>query len=168
MYMLMDLEGDALTMVMPAQQMFMRTDLKQMEQQMGSSSRAPQPPPKFTRTGRTETIAGHDCEHVVFEMDGGKQLDVCAAKGLGFFGGPAGGGMMGGGRGGARIPAAYQQLVKEFKEGFFPLRMEMVEGTQRTQVFLVKKIERQALDAGLFEVPAGFQEMTMPGMPGRP
>jgi len=73
-----------------------------------------------------------------------------------------------GGRGapGGGIPAGYEQLVTEFKDGFFPLRIELVEGDKRTQFLLVKKIEPQSLEASLFEPPAGFQEMKMPAMPG--
>ena len=165
MAMIMDYDAGAILTLMPAQRMYMRMDLKQMEQTMRSMTQTTETagPPKYTRTGRRETIAGVSCEHFLFEAKEGKQMDVCAAKGMGFFGG--GGGM---GRRGAGVPGGYEQMMKEFKEGFFPLRMEMIEGTTRTQFMVVKTIERQQVDAGQFEVPAGFSEMKMPTTPGGP
>lgn len=167
--MIMDYRAGNITTLMTSQKMYMKMDLKQMEQQMRAMGGAPgtAEAPKYTRTGRRETIAGQSCEHVLFDNKDGKQMDICAAQGLGFFGGAGGG--MGGGRGGAGIPGGLDQLMKDFKDGFFPLRMEMVEGTTRRQVLLVTKIERQPVEASLFTVPAGYTEMQMPpGMPGRP
>ena len=166
MAMIMDYAGGSITTLMMSQKMYMKMDMKQMDQQMRAMAGTPDAAaaPKYTRTGRRETIAGQSCEHVLFDSKDGKQMDICAAQGLGFFGGAGG---PGGGRG-AGIPGGIDQLMKDFKEGFFPLRMEMVEGTTRRQVLLVTKIERQAVDAALFTVPAGFAEMQMPAMPGRP
>jgi hypothetical protein len=77
--------------------------------------------------------------------------------------GPGGGPM-------SRGPAMpnYADLMREFKDGFFPLKIEMVEGTKRTPFLLVKTIEPQRVDAALLAVPEGFQEMSMPAMPGMP
>jgi hypothetical protein len=159
MYMIMDSDAQTVTSVIPSQRMFMRMDLNMA----GMANDASEPAPKITRTGRRETIAGHACEHVLFDTPDGDQMDICAARGLGFFmsgrGGPFGGGA---------VPAGYEQLMKEFKEGFFPLRIETVEDGKRTTMMLVKTIETQKLAATEFEPPAGFQEMKMPGMPGRP
>ena len=161
--MIMDYSAGTITTLMTAQRMYMKMDMKQMEQQMRAmaGADAPTEAPKYTRTGKRETIAGTSCEHVVFDGKDGTQLDVCAAKGLGFFGGSQGGGR------GAGIPG-YDQVMKDFKDGFFPLKMEQVEGTSRRQVFIVTNVERQAVDASLFTVPAGYSEMSMPAMPGRP
>lgn len=165
-YMIMDGEAGAMISVMPSQKMYMRMDLRQAAQSMQGMGgpRTPAAPPKISHTGRHETIAGHDCEHIVFESERAN-MDICAAKGMGFFTG-GGGGPMGRGRGGAGVPAGYEELMREFKDGFFPLRMEMVEGTKRTEVMLVKSIEPQRLDASLFVPPADYAEMKMPGMPG--
>lgn len=164
MTMIMDYQGGAIVTLMPGQRMFMRMDVKQIERAMRSASDTAGPP-KYTRTGRRETIAGVGCEHILFEAKQGKQMDVCAAQGMGFFGG--GGGM---GSRGPGVPAGYEQMMREFKDGFFPLKMEMIEGTKRTQIMLVKTVERQRVDAAQFEVPAGFTEMKMPAVPpgGRP
>lgn len=162
MTMIMDYQAGQITTLMPAQQMYMRMDMKQMEQMARSMGQTGTDAPKFTRTGKRETIAGISCEHILMELKDGKQMDVCAASGMGYFG--AGGGAPGG-RGGPGLPAGYEQLMREFQDGFFPLRMESIEGTKRTQMMLVKSVERQRVDPALFEVPAGFQEMKMPGRP---
>lgn len=164
MAMIMDYQGGAILTLMPAQRMYMRMDMKQMERTMRSMTQSTDSAgtPKYTRTGKRETIAGISCEHILFEPKDGKQMDVCAAKGMGFFGG--GGGM--GRRGGPGLPAGYEQLMREFKDGFFPLKMEMIEGTKRTQIMVVKTVERQRVDAAQFAVPAGFSEMQVPTLPG--
>jgi hypothetical protein len=164
MAMIMDYQAGAMTTLIIPQKMYMKMDLRQAAAQMrGLAGTADTTPPKITRTGRHETIAGVACEHILFETASGQQSDVCAAKGMGFFGG---GGAMRGGRG-AGVPADVDRLMREFRDGFFPLKIESVSGTTRTQALLVTKIERQALDAALFAVPADFTEMPM-GMPGVP
>jgi hypothetical protein len=146
--------------------MYMRMDMRAAAEQMGSMGHTPAAPPKITRTGKHETIAGKDCEHVLMESEKGT-VDICAAKGMGYFTTPGSGGPMGRGRSGPGIPAGYDALMKEFKDGFFPLRVESVEGDKRTLVLLVKTIAPSPLDASLFVPPADFQEMKMPmGMPG--
>ncbi len=166
MAMLMDYQGGAITTLMPSQKMYMKMDLRQAAAQLrGMSGATDTTPPKVTRTGRRETIAGVSCEHILFETANGTQTDVCAAKGMGFFGG---GGSMGGGAA-AGVPADMHRLMRDFSDGFFPLKVEGVKGTTRTTVLLVTKVEPQALDASLFEVPKDFTEMQMPGgMPGMP
>jgi len=161
MAMIMDYAGGTLTMLMPAQKMYMKKTLKEAEEMMrGMSGAATVEVPTTKRTGKRETIAGVSCEHVLFVTKDGSQTDVCSASGMGFFGG-------GGGRT-AGIPAAADQLRKDFKDGFFPLKIESVEGTNRITRMEVKTIQKQAVDTKLFEVPADYMEMNMPGMPGRP
>ena len=162
MAMIMDYTGGTITMLMPQQKMYNKKSLKEAEAMMrGMTGGAAAPElPSIKRTGKRETIAGVSCEHVVFETKDGGQTDVCTASGMGFFGG-------GGGRS-AGIPAAAEQLRKDFKDGFFPLKIESVEGTNRITRLEVKTVQKQAVDASLFEVPADYTEMTMPGMPGRP
>ena len=59
-----------------------------------------------------------------------------------------------------------EQLRKEFKDGFFPLKIESIEGSNRVTRMEVKTVQRQSVDGALFTVPAGFTEMKMPM--GRP
>jgi hypothetical protein len=55
-----------------------------------------------------------------------------------------------------------------FRGGFFPLRVTEIKGDKRRVVLEATKVEPKSLDASLFEVPAGFTEMKMPGMGPRP
>ena len=160
-YMIIDGASGTMTSVIPAQRMFMKMNLNEAAQSMGGARN--QTPPKITRTGKHESIAGKDCEHILMTTQRG-EMDMCVAKGMGFFTGPGGGPMSRG----PSMPVGYEELMKEFKDGFFPLRIEMIEGTKRTQVLNVKKIEPASLDASMFAPPAGFQEMTMPAGMGRP
>jgi len=154
MFMVVDGDAGTMMMIMPAQQMFTKTDL-------AAAAATRQAPPKITRTGRHETIAGKDCEHVLIEPANGKPLDMCGASGMGFFAGP-GGGPMGRGRG-PGIPGV-AEMMKEFRNGFFPLKIETIDGTTRTTMLLVTNIEPQSVPESTFQVPAGYTEM--PGMPG--
>ena len=158
MYMLMDGAAGTMLSVIPAQRMYMKMDMNAAAQSMGGRQA-----PQITRTGTHETIAGHDCEHVLMVTQRG-QMDMCVAKGLGFFTGPGGGPMSRG----PSMAMGYGALMREFKDGFFPLKIETIEGTKRTPFLLVKTIEPQPVDAALFVVPEGFQEMSMPAMPGMP
>lgn len=162
MSMIMDYSGGTITTLMAPQKMYMKMSLQEAEagmRGMAGAGGASAELPTIKRTGKRETIAGVSCEHVVFEIKDGRQTDVCNATGMGFFGG--GGGM---GRG-AGVPAA-DQLRKEFKDGFFPLKIETISGTTRTTVMQVKTVEKQAVDAAKFTVPADYTEMKMPM--GRP
>jgi hypothetical protein len=161
MYMIMDGQAGTMLSVIPAQRMYMKMNLNDAAQAMGGARS--QTPPKITRTGKHETVAGKDCEHILMTTERG-EMDMCVAKGMGFFMGPGGGPMSRG----PSMPLGYEDLMREFKDGFFPLRIEMVEGAKRTQFLNVKTIEPQRLDAALFAPPAGFQEMTMPPGMGRP
>ncbi len=161
MAMIMDYAGGSITMLMAPQKMYTRMSLKEAEEGMRNMTGAAATGelPTIKRTGKRETIAGVSCEHVLFETKDGHQTDVCTASGMGFFGG-------GGGRS-AGVPAAAEQLRKDFKDGFFPLKIESVEGTTRTTRMEVKTVQKQAVDQKLFEVPSDYTEMKMPGM-GRP
>ena len=168
-YMLTDSKTATTMTVMPAQKIYMVMDLKQMAEHMQQTTPGdkPPPPPKITKTGQSETIAGYKCEHYL--MGDAQNVDVCAASGLGFLGfagggGPMGGMMGGGGMGPPSLPAGYQEIVKEFKDGFMPLKMEKIDGDKRQTVLLVTKIEKKTLEESLFIVPDGYQEMKMPGM----
>jgi hypothetical protein len=75
-------------------------------------------------------------------------------------------GNMGGGHGplGGGMSEDWARYAAQFKDGFFPLKMEKVEGDKRKLVMEVTKIEPQSLSDELFTVPADFQKMNMPGM----
>jgi hypothetical protein len=165
--MLMEPGKSGMTMIMPSEKMYMVMDPAMM------GGRAPRDttPPKITKLGTSETIAGKSCDN--YRVESQQVHEVCAAKGMGFFGGMGGGPMMGGrgpggGQGGGGMPAfASEKMMAEFKEGFFPLRISRVEGEKKTVAMEVTTIEEKPLPSSLFEVPEGYTKMDMPmGMPG--
>lgn len=161
-YSILDLEKESMTMVMPSQKMFMVMSFQGAE----AGKDEPVKVPKIEATGQSETIAGHKCDHYLVTSDE-NVMDICAAKGLGFFGnGGRNAGPMGRGAG-SSIPLEYRQLAERFKDGFQPLKIEQVKGSARETVMEVKSIEKKSLDAALFEVPAGYTKMDMGGLPGR-
>jgi len=165
--MLMQPGKSEVTMLMPSEKMYMVMDPAMM------GGRAPRDttPPKITKVGTSETIAGRSCDNYRIETQ--QVHEVCAAKGMGYFAGMGrgpmmGGGGPGGGQGGGGMPAfASEKMMAEFKDGFFPLRVSRVEGEKKTVAMEVTKIEEKPLPSSLFEVPEGYTKMDMPmGMPG--
>ena len=82
--MLMDNTMSSVTMLMPQQKMYMTMDMKNM---MGAAAPDDRTPPKLTDTGKSETIAGHTCEVYRYAEAAGQPetMEMCAAKGMGFF-----------------------------------------------------------------------------------
>jgi hypothetical protein len=153
--MLMD--GKTPKMLMPSQKMYMEMG---MFANMGGGENSKGPQHEIVRTGKKETVAGWECEHILIKDPAGES-DVCAAKGLGTFM-FMGGGMGGPGRGGPpRGGPGWQRDL--MKDGFFPLKVSTKGKTE----IEVTKIEKKSLDASLFEVPKDYTKMVMPGM-GRP
>ena len=181
MVMITDMAARRITTLMPEQKMYMTWDMDKMGQMAQglpgmpgggrkASRSGPVEVPKITATGRTETIAGRTCEH--FVMGDKDPVDVCAAKGLGYFGmgggGPMGGRMGAGGLG-AALPPGWSDAVKAYADGFFPLKLERLDGDKRETMMQVKSIEPKTLEEALFVPPPDYKEMKMPSLPfGRP
>jgi hypothetical protein len=159
--MIFDGEAGTMTTIMPAQKVYMVTNVRDMAKDLPESDTKF---PKMTKTGKKERIAGHPCEHWLMGDD--QKMDVCLAKGLGFFG-------MGGGKGSGGLSTAFPTMerakleaqvaahpeVKELVEGgAFPLK---VEDGDRKFSMIVTRIEKKRLADALFRAPAGFQEMNM-------
>jgi len=161
--MIMDGAAQTMTMIMPSEKMYMVMDLRggpgQPAERQGET-------PKITKLGTSETIAGKPCDN--FLVGEQQDLEVCAAKGMGFY--MTGRNPMGGRSPMGRVPDFRQEaIMREYKDGFFPLRITRIAGGKREVMLEVTRIEAKSLDAGLFQVPAGYQQMSMPGgMPGRP
>jgi hypothetical protein len=171
--MLMDAGAKKMTMLMPERRMFMTMDLTQMGHGMeGMAPHGDAVPPKLTVTGRTETIAGRTCEVYRYAEEAGKPetMELCAAKGMGYFmmgsGGPMGGRSPMSSLSAAAASPAYAQL---YRDGFFPLRVSRLEGGQAKVMMVATAIVPGSVDAAMFQVPDGYTEMKMPGgMPQRP
>ena len=161
-----------MTTLIPSQKMYMTMDLAQMgaalrglgagkDDQRGRQGAPPQAP-AIKATGRTETVAGHACEWYV--MGEKNDAEVCAAKGLGFF--MFGQSPMGRGAGSMDALAslgANAEIVKLFKDGFFPLKMAQTRGGKTQVVMEATRVEKKTLDASLFVPPPDYTEMKIPG-----
>lgn len=179
--MLFDLEGGKMTTLMPSRKMYMTVDTKAAAESMKEAAKEmkksggeePTEFPKLTPTGRQETIAGYSCEHWL--MGEKQDLDMCVAKGLGYFG------MGGQGRGGLGLlkdfafspkllaaAAAHPEWVKFLEGGAFPLKITSTHEGQVKMNMEATRIERKPLEDSLFVIPADYKELSMPTMPGLP
>jgi hypothetical protein len=66
------------------------------------------------------------------------------------------------------LAARHPEYARLVRDGFFPLRVSVIENGAPRTLMEATSIERKSLDASLFEIPAGFTETRMPGMPRRP
>ena len=157
-------------MIFDARQMYMKrsTDMPAM-----ANPNAPEhKKADIRRTGKMETIAGRQCEHVTVTEDNGDVIDACMAKGLGNFA-PMGGPGMGGGRrggsaggpGGGGPPGGNPNgWARDMEKGMFPLK-----ATRNGETLIeVLSIDKKSLDATLFAPPAGYTEMGGGMGAGRP
>ncbi len=124
---------------------------------------------KVTPTGQHETIAGIGCDHYLFqntEDKDQKAMDICGATGLGFMGMA--------GESGSMMPSTIAllrsqnpELAKLARQGFFPLKMT-ITGHDGTVVWTVTQLDPTRPDASLFRPPAGYTQLTIPGMGSKP
>jgi hypothetical protein len=111
---------------------------------------------KITRSGRRETIAGYECEHVIVEVPGDgdtQKTDVCITQALGRYVNPMAA------FSGAAMAPWQRQLASE---GGFPLK---VIGHDGTVVAEVTRIEKKRVSDTQFRIPADFNKMAMPKRP---
>jgi hypothetical protein len=158
--------------LIPQQKMYVVMDLKALGESMkGSGKETPNEGkiPKLTRTGQKETVAGISCDHVLVEPEPNpqqEQVDICAARGMGMFLGL-------GGANAEQMGATMtflsrttdprvQEVLGEFRDGFFPLKMTMKRRGQPEMTMEATKVDKKSLPNALFEVPAGWTEMKMP------
>lgn len=167
MVMLMDASMKDVTMLMTEHKMYMKMDLAD---KMTKDSKMEGKPPKITDTGKTETIAGKTCSVYRMAEEGKPEsMEICAAKGMGFFAMGQPSGPMGGKNpfAGAIDAATNPQYAKLFKDGFFPLRISDISKGAPQTIILVTAITPKSVPDAAFEIPAGYTEMKMPSMPKR-
>src|SRR5215510_11369139 len=169
---LMDLSSRTTTMLFPKTKTYMSMNWGEMAEEMtkGAGKDSPIDFPKVTSIGKTETIAGLNCEHWMI----GDKTDVCMAKGLGYFGGGGSGGILDKLKNLAmreKVKAqldANPELAKFVEGGAFPLKMASIENGQSKTIMEVTGVERKSLDDSLFTVPADYKKTEIPGMSGIP
>jgi hypothetical protein len=177
--MIIDNDAKVMMMVDPAKKQVMtmtEDDAKQMQAMMGSMMKHPDKDKEdassdnkasFTKTGKTETVAGVHCEiyHGVYIDDDGdkNEGDACIAPGVGFrldavtFNNPM---MQRGGAGAARMQQ-FRQLVAGNKGILMAKSYE--DGKVKTDMEAVK-IEPKALGDDMFAVPPGYKEVRLADM----
>jgi len=154
-----DASAATVTHVWPKDKMYMTMDLKEVAAGGPGKGRTF---PKLTQTGKSETIAGYACEHYV--MDDEQNVDICVAKGLGYF---VGGGI-------AMTDMIFSEdlkteaagnpvWVKFLDGGAFPLKLTRVEHGKATVVAQVTSIEPRKLDDSLFVVPPDYKGGSLGG-----
>lgn len=168
--------GDMIT-IMPGQKQYMTVNMRTASGPLrglagggGGRRKAPDlSKTKVTDLGRSETIAGRRCDHFLFENLEDKDhtsIDMCGAKGLGFMGMPGDvNGMMPSTI--ALLRSQNPTLVRLARDGFFPLRMTINNKKNHSVEWEVTQLDLRRPDASLFQPPAGYTPMTVPGM-GKP
>ena len=111
---------------------------------------------KLTRSGRKETIAGYECEHVIVPTNDdtkSETTDMCLTYALGKYVNPMAS------LSGARLSPWQQQLAAD---GGFPLRVTLPDGLVALEV---TKIMKRRVSDTLFRIPADFSKMELPKRP---
>lgn len=120
----------------------------------GSGSTGPSsPPPKITKTGKTDTVAGYSCEIWLIESQDAKEkgkAEICIAEqGVSFFHIPMTG-----------MPAEYSFMSEIVDGKHFPLRMVSFDATNVEEGRIeVTRIDKKTLDASVFVPPPTYQQM---------
>lgn len=170
--MLMDISSSTTTMLFPQTKTYTTMNWGKMAEEMTkeAGNASPDGFPKVTSTGKTETIAGITCEHWIID----EKMDMCMAKGLGYFGGGGSGGILDKLKNlsmrdklKAQIDAN-PEFAKFAEGGAFPLKMANIENGQTKTLMEVTSVERKSLDDSLFNVPADYKKTEIPGIPGMP
>lgn len=158
-WMLIDPPARKIHAMSPADKKAMVIDLDKMKEMKalagGGGGRGGVPtPPKVEKTGKTDTIAGYGCEEWrVTETHG--ISDVCVADGVDWI---------------DPMSAGSTELgwSAALGVGHFPLRVitRTPEGVEKMRM-VVTKIDKKALDASRFVVPADYQVIDPFAMLGR-
>jgi len=112
-------------------------------------------PPKITKTGHTDVVAGFQCEDWDITSNDGKRARVCVSEGAASWLDVV-----------AHAVPGNLIWAKEFLNGQkFPLRVIAFEtdGTERDRIE-VTKIEKKTLDESLFGVPPGYRTLDLEQM----
>jgi hypothetical protein len=158
-----DLTSRNMVVLLPSQHTYMTMDLRAQ----GKAAKKPvqangRDAVKFTRTGRTETVAGVSCDiyHATGTEDGEPmEGDACLAKGIGFAMFEVAAALKGDDQSQDPVMGMFEEFVRQ---DLHVIKMtEIKEGKARVTLVAVK-IERKSLDPALFSPPAGFTEMKMP------
>jgi uncharacterized protein DUF4412 len=120
---------------------------------------------KFTKTGKTETVAGVSCEvvHASGTANGhAEEADACVAKGVGFNPGT----FASMSRPGAATDPGIVAMRDAIGAGNGIIKVVTTKDGKPGMTMVVTNIDRTAPSADAFSPPAGYTTMQMGGMPG--
>lgn len=138
-------------------------DVSKLQQQLGQfgvpttpqTAAATQTPPKITKTGHTDTVAGYLCEDWDIQSNDGKRARVCVSEGAASWLDVV-----------SHAVPGNLMWAREFLNGQkFPLRVIAFEtdGTERDRIE-VTKLEKKPLAETLFVVPTGYRTIDLEQM----
>ncbi len=147
-YVIFDSATKQMQTVNDAKKMAFTIDMNRAPQAAGAAAAAAKKP-NIDRTGKMDTVAGYSCEIWKITNDDGGKGDLCVGKGIAF---PSFGG---------RNSEAWMNELSDS----FPLRAVMSDasGAEKTRME-VTKIDKKSIDDAKFQVPAGYQTMSMDQM----
>lgn len=136
-------------MVMPQQKMYMEfnaMDIMQGNHQEDAND------PDIRKTGEYMDINGYNCEKWIIE-ENGEVVEAWMTDKVGSFF------MMNNPMAGNS--SSWQQ---ELAGNYFPMRVDMVEGSEKQKVLEVVSVNEMSLNNDLFVIPSGYQKLDMPNM----
>jgi hypothetical protein len=138
-----DLDAQRVYAIDDSQKSYDAIDLKP------AANMKPAPTPKVVKTGKTEKVAGLDCEDWTID-DGNETADVCASKGITYFDLASEAKT-----GNAETPWA----VALTTERAFPLRITVHDKAGKEQYRAeATKADRKKVDDSLFQAPTGYKK----------
>ena len=157
--MIIDGTAKTRTVVMPARKMYMTVPYDPAAKKPWTGEK---PQVTWTRTGKTETVAGVRCEVIHgsgVENGKPKEADLCVAKGIG-FGGSTGAGPFG------EALAEFANL--DLKPGEGIVKVTSLDAGKSEVELELTKVDRRSLAAVEFEPPAGYTRFERPATAGGP
>ena len=158
--MIIDGSAKTRTVIMPARKAYMTAPFDPAARKPAEAEKSDV---KWTRTGKTETVAAVKCEviHGVGTENGKpKEADLCVARGFGFGGGSTGGGPF------SEALTEYANLRLAPGEGI--VKMTSIEGGKPQVQLELTKVDRRKLAASDFQPPAGYTRIERPAAAPRP
>ncbi len=155
-------------MIMPEQKMYMEFEMDKIREKVGEMMKKadknkdenddnfnPADVEKY-KTGKTKEMFGHKCEQVIYnDEESGETIEAWVATDMGSF-------MF---AQNPMMPDEQPEWQKTFGEGYFPMQVIVKDKDGNTKdVFEVAELKEESLSPSLFEIPEGFQKMSIPGM----
>jgi len=154
---IIDTDKQLITVLMPAQSMYMTMPMKQTMDKVSSGHVSSETP--LENTGITKLILGYECTKYLSQRRDGA-TEIWATTELGSFMGLGGG--MQGPMGGKKPTPAWEQAIAG--KDFFPLLVIGHGERQNKFTLTTTSVERQSLSDSVFEAPEGYRKFDMRAM----